>query len=92
MGVALNNVIFDIINNSDLKDIYADTIDGESAYEIIKKRNNEQKEILKQDNLKMDKQNNKKTRSSKVVDQTINSAASTIGRKIGNQIFKGLFK
>lgn len=36
--------------------------------------------------------NTKKTKSNKVVDRTINSAASTIGRKLGNQLFKGLFK
>ena len=43
-------------------------------------------------NISKTKSTNKKSRSSKVVDRTISSAASTIGRKIGNQIFKGLFK
>lgn len=85
------NIINNIINNSDLKDVYNKTIDIESAYEIIEKKNNErQKEQV--NNNKVIKNNSKKSKSSKVVDRTINSAASTIGRKIGNQIFKGLFK
>ena len=97
IGVTDNNVIFDIINNSDLKDVYNEIIDQESAYEIIEKKNIEKEKQLEQDakNKEIDKYNKKKVsskRSNKIVDRTINSAASTIGRKIGNSIFKGLFK
>ena len=83
MGVADINIINNIINNSDLKNVYK-PVDNKSAYEIINEKNKEKNQI----NTKV-KSNNK---SSKLVDRTINSAASTIGRKIGNQIFKGLFK
>lgn len=92
------SVINDIINNSDLKDVYTETIDSESAYEIIEKMNIEKEEEMKKDLEKKELEkknktsNTKRTKSNKVVDRTINSAASTIGRKIGNQIFKGLFK
>ena len=100
MGVADINIINEIINNSDMKNIYSEIVDEESAYEIIDKKikekdqqsRDEQIRIQQEKNSKTLKSSNKKTRSSKVVDRTINSAASTIGRKIGNQIFKGLFK
>lgn len=97
MGVANINIVNEIINNSDLKDFYSSSIDCESAYEIIEKINQEKeelqkKELDKKDNISKTKSTNKKSRSSKVVDRTLSSAASTIGRKIGNQIFKGLFK
>ena len=83
IGVADNNIVNNIIDNSDLKDVYK-PVDNISAFELIEKKNNESnnKVII----------STKKTKSNKVVDRTINSAASTIGRKIGNQIFKGLFK
>lgn len=87
MGVCDNNVILNIINNSNLKDLYSNPIDQRSAYEIIEEKNKEIKEIKE---VKEVKTKNKK--SNKIVDRTINSAASTIGRKIGNQIFKGFFK
>lgn len=100
MGVASIEEINNIINNSDLKHVYNESIDVESAYEIIEKRIAEQEELLKnemkqQSKLKNNSQNRsaiKKSRTNKVVDRTVNSAASTIGRKIGTQIFKGLFK
>ena len=34
----------------------------------------------------------KKSMAEKAIDKTANSAFNTIGRKIGNSIFKGLFK
>lgn len=98
IGVGDINVINNIINSSDLKGVYNEPIDNESAYEIIEKKNSE-KELEKEKYLEqkeLEKKNrstnNKKTKSNKVIDRTINSAASTIGRKIGSQIFKGLFK
>lgn len=98
MGVGDINVMRSIINTSNLKDVYSKTIDQESAYEIIEKKNLEKEEQLKKEleQKELEKKNKitsvKKTKSNKIVDRTINSAASTIGRKIGNQIFKGLFK
>ena len=97
LGTADISIIKNIINNSDLKDVYNEIIDQESAYEIIEKKNIEKEKQLEQDakNKEIDKYNKKKVsskRSNKIVDRTINSAASTIGRKIGNSIFKGLFK
>lgn len=91
MGVVDENMRINIINNSDLKDVYSECIDRESAYEIIEKKNmQQQKDLEKQ---KIETKSTKKTsKTNKVVDRTINSAANTIGRKIGNQIFKGLFK
>lgn len=98
IGTADIGAIKDIINNSDLSDIYSTPIDQESAYELIEKKNKDKEKQL-QDNKKSSieeynkhKTTNTKSKSSKIVDRTINSAASTIGRKIGNQIFKGLFK
>ncbi len=97
LGTADISIIKNIINNSDLKDVYNEIIDQESAYEIIEKKNIEKEKQLEQDakNKEIEKYNKKKVsskRSNKIVDRTINSAASTIGRKIGNSIFKGLFK
>ncbi len=101
IGVADINIVNDIINNSDMKNIYSNIVDEESAYEIIHKKNEEKEQQFKEEQRKKEQEKNstkiltsnqKKTRSSKIVDRTINSAASTIGRKIGNQIFKGLFK
>ena len=85
MGVSDISTINDIINSSDLKDVYK-PVDNISAYEIIEKKNKEN--IINNKVIT----NTKKTKSNKVVDRTINSAASTIGRKLGNQLFKGLFK
>lgn len=99
MGVSDINIINNIIQNSDLKDVYSEPIDQESAYEIIEKINSEKDKQQKSEQKELEihnskelKSSTKKSKSSKVVDRTINSAASTIGRKIGNQIFKGLFK
>ena len=96
IGVGNPNTISTIIQNSDLNDVYNKPIDIESAYEIINKKiaGNKVNTIVdeKKDNNKVNFKSNKKSTSSKIVDRTINSAASTLGRKIGNQIFKGLFK
>lgn len=100
MGVANINIVNSIINDSNLKDVYSKSIDSESAFEIIERLNREQEEISKKElnNKQIEKGNSKllkpqkPSKSSKVIDRTVNSAASTIGRKIGNQIFKGFFK
>ena len=97
MGTANVDSIKSIIKNSDLSDIYSEVIDQESAFEIIEKKNSIKEKEVKDKTSSIDEYNkhktsNTKSKSSKIVDRTINSAASTIGRKIGNQIFKGLFK
>lgn len=98
MGVGDATVINYIINSSDLKDVYSNPIDQESAYEMIEKKNLEQEEQLKKEleQKELEKKykniNTKKSKPNKIVNRTINSAASTFGRKIGNQLFKGLFK
>lgn len=93
IGVGDINVINNIINSSDLKGVYSEIIDNESAYEIIEKKNIEQEKNNLEKKISTKRSNiTKKTKPNKVIDRTINSAASTIGRKIGSQIFKGLFK
>ena len=94
MGVVSDNVRKTIIKDSDLSDIYSACIDQESAYEIIEKRNYQNQEERKEQLEQKHKEGSlKKTaKSNKIMDKTINSAASTLGRKIGSQIFKGLFK
>ena len=94
IGVVDENLRKSIINNSILKSTYDLDIDNYSAHEIINEKNKieEEQNLKDEEEKKEDKKQPKKTRTEKVIDRTINTAASSIGRKIANKIWKGLFK
>jgi hypothetical protein len=104
IGVVSSDVRNNIINTSELKSKYDINIESNSAYEIInaKQKEEKNKEEKKQDdnnkknntkvNTKKSTTKKKKSTLEKTVDRTINSAANSIGRKIVNELWKGLFK
>lgn len=79
-----------IIKTSDLYNKYESKIDDESAYEKIQKQN-EQKQNENSEKEK-NKTKKKKTNTEKAVNKITNQTLNTIGRKLGNTIFKKLFK
>lgn len=94
-----------IIDSSLFNGKYDTLVDNESAFEkltqaIEEKEIEEQKEIEQIEKEKEEKkkekekakEKKKKTGLEKAADKVTNSAMSTIGRKIGNSIFKNLFK
>lgn len=88
IGVVSEDVRKNIINTSNLKSRYDIEVNSISAHEIISKYKKE--EVPKKEEKK--KTSTKKSKTEKVIDRTINTAASTIGRQIANKIWKGLFK
>lgn len=96
MGAITDEERKKFIEESYLYNKYEKKIDNESAFEKITKENEKKKEELKEQKKKEEEEEKeKKKKPSKVekaVDKFTNSAISTLGRKIGNSIFKKLFK
>lgn len=95
MGTITDEERQTIIKSSNLYGKYEEKIDEESAFEKINKQKEiEQKEQEKLEKEKAKQKENKKTKSSKKSFSTkvANKVSSTLGRKIGNAIWKGLFK
>lgn len=94
-----------VIDSSLFKGKYDTLLDNESAFEKLTKaleeeQLEEQKELEQQEKEKEEKkkekekakEKKKKSGLEKAADKVTNSAMSTIGRKLGNSIFKNLFK
>ncbi len=100
MGTIEEEIRKDIINKSLFKGKYEEKIDNISAYEILKEKiENQKKEeeqaLQEKEKQKLEKKSStkkKKSKAEKAADKVTNSAMNTLGRKIGNSIFKGLFK
>ena len=101
MGTIEDTTRKEIIGKSLFKGKYEEKIDNISAYEKLKeemeKKQKEEQEALEQkEKEKLEKKQSstkkKKSKAEKAVDKATNSAMNTLGRKIGNSIFKGLFK
>lgn len=98
MEIADDSVISNAINNSFLKNKYQETIDRQSAYEILIKQR-EQDEKIKEREEEKKKEETKKKPASKpktgrkrqsAFEKTVNSAANTIGRELGKQFIRGI--
>ena len=107
MGVIDDITRKNIIDSSEFKNIYDIDINTESANEIIEKikeeeaieqKQIEEKEAKEKKELAEKKEKEKKvktkktSRTEKAVNTAVNRVASTLGNKIGNQIWKNLFK
>ena len=106
MGAINDELRNQLIKQSYLYGKYENEVDDESAFEKINKKNEEEIKVKEEEEKKkkdekekklkekQDKEKEKKKKSSpanKAVTKITNSAMNTIGRKIGNSIFK-LFK
>lgn len=86
------------IKNSAIYGKYEEKVDDISAKEKIEKlsiqKNEENDKIIKNKETKASSKTikRKKSNAEKAVTKVTNSALNTLGRKIGNSIFKGLFK
>ena len=105
MGAIDDSTRLMVMNQSTFRGKYDTSIDRETAYEKIKaEMENAEKEALKQKEEKEKAKENgsgksgisggkqKKTAAEKAIEKTANAALGTIGRKLGNAIFKGFFK
>ncbi len=101
MGTIEDTTRKEIIGKSLFKGKYEEKIDNISAYEKLKeemekKQKEEQEALEEKEKEKLEKKQSstkkKKSKAEKAVDKATNSAMNTLGRKIGNSIFKGLFK
>ncbi len=90
-----------MIDQSLFKGKYDTKIDNVSAFEslsdvILQEQKEEEERIALKEKEKEEKKQaktkKKKTASEKAAEKVTNSAMNTLGRKIGNSIFKGLFK
>lgn len=77
-----------IIKASDLYLKYENKINDESAYEKIMKQKKEQNN----NEIKETTTKKKKSKVEKAIDKITNQTLNTLGKKIGNSIFKRLFK
>ena len=101
MGTITEEERHSILDKSLFKGKYDTKIDNESAYEnlkiVIEEKQKaealalEQKQKEKEEKAKA-KEKKKKSKAEKAADKVTNSAMNTLGRKIGNSLFKGLFK
>ena len=105
MGAIDDSTRLMVMNQSVFRGKYDTPIDRETAYEKIKaEMESAEKEALKQKEEKEKAKENgsgksgnsggkqKKTAAEKAIEKTANAALGTIGRKLGNAIFKGFFK
>ena len=99
MGAITDEERKKFIEESYLYNKYEKKIDEESAFEKIEKENEKKQEELEEEKKKKEKEEQEKkekkkkpSKIEKAIDKFTNSAISTIGRKIGNSIFKKLFK
>jgi len=86
IGVVDENVRRKIINLSNLRIKYDIDVDSISTHELLSKLKKE--EPKKEEK----KKKNQKSKTEKLIDRTINTATSTITRRVINKLFKGLFK
>ena len=94
MGVIDDNTRLNVITNSYLYMKYENKIDDNSAYEKISAKL-EETNIKEEEKKTTSSKKSSKTKKSKIeksVDKLTNSAVNTIGRKLGEAIFKGIFK
>lgn len=99
MGAITDEERKKFIEESYLYNKYEKKIDEESAFEKIEKENEKKQEELEEEKKKKEKEEQEKkekkkkpSKIEKAIDKFTNSAISTLGRKIGNSIFKKLFK
>lgn len=108
MGSINDDVRKNIIKNGMFYGKYENKIDPESAYEKIETEKIYEEKVVKEEPhnyLKADNSNSitktttkkkvgrpRKSKLEKATTRVTNTALNTIGRKIGNSIFKGLFK
>lgn len=90
-----NTIRLNVLNNSLFKGKYDTKLENISAFETlteqIQKENQEieyQKQLQEQEKINKKQAKQKKSKEDKALDRMTNSAMSTIGRKIGNSIFK----
>ena len=96
MGTIDGSIRNQIINNSLLKGKYDEKEDKESAFEKLTETIEEEKKIELEEEEKKKKEKEekqaskkkKKSRAEKAADKLTNSTMNTLGRKIGNSIFK----
>ena len=86
IGVVDENIRRKIINLSNLRIKYDIDVDSISTHELLSK--------LKKEEPKKEEKKKKtqKSKTEKLIDRTINTATSTITRRVINKLFKGLFK
>lgn len=103
MGTIDDETRSNIIKTSMFYQKYENKIDNESAFIKINDKKLMEEKVIKEDTrvlkkdsdqVKIKKTTSKKKKSSieKSTNKVTNSALNTLGRKIGNSIFKGLFK
>ena len=102
MNMAERSEIENVINTSPLKNKYADTIDRQSAYEVLEEeREQAAKEAERKEEVaKKEEYRPKPSQAAKkpagrkkqsAFEKTVSSAANTIGRELGKQLIRGLF-
>ena len=99
MGTVTDNERDAVIKNSRLYGKYDNVVDYESAFEKIEKNKINVKEDNKVEKSSIEKNKTtskttrkKKSEFEKMAGRLVNKTIDTAGRKIGNAIFKGLFK
>lgn len=98
MEIADDSVIANAINNSPLKSKYQETVDRQSAYEILLKQREQDEKIKEREEEKKKEETKKKSVSKpktgrkrqSAFEKTVNSAANTIGRELGKQFIRGI--
>lgn len=96
MGSLDDSLRLMVISRSEFKGKYDTLVDNVSAFEILSDEINKKKE--EEESIKQAKEQEKAKKNSasykvgKAMERTANSALSSMGRRIGNQIIKNLFK
>ena len=90
MGTITDERRMEVIRSSALYNKYETKIDTISAFEKIE--DIKEKEVKEVETKEEKKAKKKKSKAEKTMDKFTNSIVSTLGRKIGNSIFKNLFK
>lgn len=104
LGQVSSGLVQRTINQSDLYDKYAEAVDGESAYEVLARYDEEKKlELAKQaeeEELKkqeekyqkeVEKEEKRKKNKTSIFERFTNNVVGSIGRSIGREITRGLF-
>ena len=99
MSAVDSSLLQGIVKSSLYYNKYSSELDRESAYEIITEENEALEKKEAEDEKKQEKAKAKKATAKKkttrkkstVLEKTINSTASSIGREIGRQIVRGIF-
>lgn len=95
MSTIDNTIRLNVLNNSLFKGKYDTRLENVSAFEVLteeiekgKQAEIYQQQLKEQEKLNKKNSKQKKSKSEKALDKMTNSAMNTIGRKIGNSIFK----